>query len=486
MLGLGLGEIATRLADGRGVFGGTVYLGTPQIVPIDDAIRKIDAGRPAVGALWRTSPPPLANRGKPSDRDLAQLKEFGDKAIPTEHSGNVTSYELFKVWNAGLAADVCNHDVLKHLVRWPLRLFDPPGGELNPRFRFPPNATLPTGLVTNQAGWRGKRIESRTPRTIRIVFIGASTIAEAHEIPWSAPELVEEWLNAWARNAKLDVDFQVLNAGREGAMVTDVGVIVRDEVIPLRPDLVVFYEGALEFDWSSLVDGAAGLKALPRPDYEEHAGWVVWLAQRSSLFNRVLSALHGAGVSIGQIGEPAKPDYRIAWPSQLDEANPVLEGAELPLNLTGIMAGLEKIRLELKKNDIEFALSSFSWLVEDGLKLDPVQGRYIWDTNNGVYWPWRYADIRRGVDFENRVYRTYAATHGVDFLDVARLIPQDPSLFADGVHMTESGIRVKGWAFFRELLPVIEKHLKSGAWPRKIEDQAVSSYTPREQRFTCK
>jgi len=77
VLGIGLGEIATRIADGRGVFGGTVYLGTPQIVPIDDAIRKIDAGRPDVGALWRTSPPPLANRGKPSERDLAQLKEFG-------------------------------------------------------------------------------------------------------------------------------------------------------------------------------------------------------------------------------------------------------------------------------------------------------------------------------------------------------------------------------------------------------------------------
>ena len=91
VLGIVLGEIATRIADGRGVFGGTVYLGTPQIVPIDTAIAKIDAGRPAVGPLWRTSPPPLANRGKPSDKDLAQLKEFGDQPIATEHSGNVTS-----------------------------------------------------------------------------------------------------------------------------------------------------------------------------------------------------------------------------------------------------------------------------------------------------------------------------------------------------------------------------------------------------------
>jgi len=167
---------------------------------------------------------------------------------------------------AVLATDACGHPVLKHLTRWPLDFFESPSGDDRPRYRYRPNATLPTGLVTNQIGWRGKPVEDQKSETdtIRIVFVGASTIAEAPALPWSAPELVDDWLNAWAQERGLGVRFEVLNAGREGAFTSDVVAIVRDEVAPLRPDLVVFYEGALTFDWSSVVKNATSLKALPR------------------------------------------------------------------------------------------------------------------------------------------------------------------------------------------------------------------------------
>jgi hypothetical protein len=485
LISLVLAEGVARIADGRGIFGGPLYLGTPQIVPIAEYERAID-DRSDPPALWQRSPPPLPNRHSPEPADLQKYQEFGNRSIPTEHSGGVTQAELFKVWNANILGDVCHDDVLKHLVRWPLKAFDPGNDDTHPRYRYPPNTTWPTGLVTNQLGWRGKPVEDRTDRTIRIIFVGASTTAEAHAIPWSAPELLDEWLNDWAAARRLDVKFQVLNAAREGASTTDVVSIVRDEVLPLKPDLVVFYEGALQFDWSSVVKGAQSLRALPRPRYEDLAGWVVDAARQSSLFTHVLRFLNSTGISAaGQVPEGRKPAYEIAWPAGLSETDPDIWRHDLPLNLPAILKDFGAIRSILAAAGSEFALSSFAWMVDDGMKVDPIAGRYIWGTNNEVYWPWTYHDLRRGVDFENRVYRKFAKEHDLPFLDVARLIPRAQPLFADGVHMTESGVRVKAWAFFHELTGLIEKRLAEKEWPRSVADPAISSYPVRTLQFDC-
>lgn len=481
------GEVFARIVDDRGIFGGRQYFWTPGIVPIDDYIAKIESSRTSVGQLWRESPPPLENRRKLSSEDLQRLREFGARSIDVGPSEQVTEAELFKVWNAKFADDACTHVALKHLTRWPLDYFESKSGDDRPRYRYRPNAVMPigVGMVTNQMGWRGKPIADRTPETVRIVFVGASTIAEGPYIPWSAPELLEEWLNAWALNRGLHVSFQVLNAGRESATTADVVAIVRDEVAPLRPDLVIFYEGALRFDWSSLVKGADELKARSRPEYEANAGWVADVAQQSSLFAHIVTAFNDVGISLGTMGEADKPKYQIVWPEGLDEKDPDLRRDDLPLNVTPTLKDFDRMRAELDKVGAEFALSSFSWLVYEGLKVDSVHGRFIWETNNRMYWPWTYRDIRRGIDFENRVYRKYAKAHDLAFLDVAGLIPPEQLLFADGVHMTPSGVRVKAWAFFRELLPLIERHLASGAWPRHTGNDPLPAYEVKHRTVHC-
>ncbi len=318
VLGLLAAEVVARLADNRGIFGEPKYFGTPQVVPIDKYIATIESGRDSVGRLWTRSPSPLPNKGEPKKEDLERLREFGNKPIDIGPTAQLTTSELFKVWNSKLAADACNHVVLRPLTRWPLDLFDSPSGDVRPTYRYRPNATLPTGLVTNQIGWRGKPIADRTPETVRIVFVGASTIAEAPALPWSAPEFIDDWLNEWARERGLGVRFQVLNAGREGAHTSDVLGAVRDEVAPLRPDLVIFYEGAIAFDWGSSVENATALKELQRPQYEDSAGWIAQAARTSSLFARLLGVLYDAGIPVGQVGEPAKPAIRVACARRTD------------------------------------------------------------------------------------------------------------------------------------------------------------------------
>ena len=187
-----VGEVFARLVDNRAIFDGARYFGPPLDVPIDEYVARIEMTRKSVGEFWRRLPQPLENRRKPNRQDLQRMRDFGDTPVDTEFSGQVTTAELFKVWNSRIVNEACTHDVLKHLTRWPLDYFESPSNDDRPRYRYRPNATLPTGLVTNQIGWRGKPIIERGPETVRIVFVGASTIAETGVVPWSAPEFDRE------------------------------------------------------------------------------------------------------------------------------------------------------------------------------------------------------------------------------------------------------------------------------------------------------
>lgn len=111
-------------------------------------------------------------------------------------------------------------------------------------------------------------------------------------------------------------------------------------------------------------------------------------------------------------------------------------------------------------------LSSFKWLAGEGLTLSPTSHRYIYEQLNIMMWPLRYADIRRVADFQNRVFKAYADSRKILFLDVAGSLPQDPNLFIDAIHMTETGERVKAWVVFQMLAPLVRERILAGRLPR--------------------
>jgi hypothetical protein len=89
-------------------------------------------------------------------------------------------------------------------------VYDPADGQASPPYRFYPDVTLPDWLVTNQIGWRGRPVQvPRGNKTVRIVFVGASTTVDAHHVPFSYPEFFGHWLNQWATSKHLDVRFEV-------------------------------------------------------------------------------------------------------------------------------------------------------------------------------------------------------------------------------------------------------------------------------------
>jgi hypothetical protein len=90
----------------------------------------------------------------------------------------------------------------------------------------------------------------------------------------------------------------------------------------------------------------------------------------------------------------------------------------------------------------------------------------IYEMLNLRFWPYRYADVRRMADFQNRVFARYAAAHELPFLDVAGRFPQASALFLDAIHFNKDGTRLQAWIVFGQLLPLVRERLTSGAWPR--------------------
>ena len=481
-----LAEGATRFIDGLPLF--TDWL--PNTVDRDTASKHVDAipRAPGVARAWFfADPPPLPNRTEPPAAWSRWAREIGDAPQTTDAAYRPA--DAFKAWNTKYLGNPCDSAIFRQ-APGRLYVYDPHDGSPHPRYRYLPNATTPLGLTTNQIGWRGPPIETRhARRLIRIVFVGASTTVNSHYYPYSYPELVGHWLNLWARSRKLDVDFEALNAGREAIDSTDIESIVRNEVLPLGPALVVYYEGHNQFDMA---------RSLKRPlsrelgHFHEAAPessmsrWLRAASHRLALARRLQSALVMADNS-GRGGEWPKPEYELPWPD--DEADPDLSRADLPVNLSVILRDLERMRIVLEKAGAELAVSSFIWMVKDGMVVDPVDHKLLLEWLNITKFPFRYKDIERMVAFENRVFAKYAATRGLPFFDVAALLPQDPDLFTDAIHMTYAGIRLHAWIVLNGLVPLIEQRIAGAAWPRPQQSTAEipSSllFAPRELTFHC-
>jgi hypothetical protein len=268
---------------------------------------------------------------------------------------------------------------------------------------------------------------------------------------------------------------------------------VRSEVLPLRPDLVIYHEGGNQFRPASIVEKVPNVP-VTRPSNAQEPAAVKWLKQAarySALIGRVQAAFAMAGATAGSNSgaEWPKPDYKVIWPQGLDEMNPDLDFANLPVNLNLIQRDLDTIRADLGTVGADMAITSFFWMVKDGMVVDPVRHRFIIEQLNAANWPYRYRDLERLANFQNRLLAKYAAVHGIAFLDLVGNTPFDPDLFIDAVHTSYAGTRIRGWAAFNLLVPLVEKKLADKAWPRPWPagaPTALPTFSPRLTKLDCK
>ena len=483
-------EGVTRLIDGLPLF--TDWL--PNTVDRDVSSKHLDEIPRAAGvsrSWFFSDPPPLPNRREVPPEWVRQVQAINQ--APQTIDTAFRPAELFKAWNSQYANAPCDSPLLRQAPGH-LYLYQSLDGSQFPIYRFLPNVTTPLGLVTNQLGWRGPPVEVRRgDNTVRIVFVGASTTVNSHHYPYSYPEFIGHWLNLWAAAHKINVRFEALNAGRESIRSSDIEAIVRKEILPLRPDLVVYYEGANQFDLKPLLTS----KPVGAPLYQDYvavesapARWLRAASNRLGLARRVQSGL-GSLNTHGQGEEWPRPDHPLVWPQGLDEDNPDLSRPDLPVNLSTILGDFDRMRVALGSVDSELAISSFVWLARDGMVLDPIRHKLLLEYLNVSLFPFRYRDIERLSNFQNRVFEKCASAHGLSFVDVAGLFPKDPDLLTDAVHMGYGGVRLHAWIVFQTLIPLIERRLAQGAWGQPstkppLPESPGLFFTPQEILFNCK
>lgn len=373
------------------------------------------------------------------------------------------SFEMFKLWNSRFVAlQSCTSKVFRDFPGYAF-VFDPPDGSPHPRYRFIPNSTTPLGLVTNPFGWRGGKVDWRkAPRMIRIAFVGASTTVQMHGYPSSYPELIGHWLNLWAKQSNLNVSFDILNLGREGISSPDIAAVVRHEAVPMQPDLVVYYEGSNQFNVGGIVKNSSQQQRTGMETVDNDRRFLTFLGQYSAMARR----LQNIKVTSSPAEETPKPEYEVEWPAKVSEFDPPLESQNLPSNLSVILKDMESIRTDLGRIDSKLVVSSFNWNVHDGMRLDPVRHKSIRDYLDIGMYPFRYREIERVNRFQNRVFKKYAHTNNLPFVEVAEKFPTDPDLFTDPIHETYLGVKLRAWLVLQQIIPIVRKDLADGVLPR--------------------
>ena len=203
--------------------------------------------------------------------------------------------------------------------------------------------------------------------------------------------------------------------------------------------------------------------------------------QRYLLLDRALAGAQ-------RVGEPVKPAYRLVWPREVNESDPDPDSPHLPLDLPQIAKDLDSIHNDLNSAGARLVVCSFKWFASGGAGLSPTRHASIYKHLNTYLWPLRYSDIRRLADFQNRFFRNYAAARGIGFADVASAVPDDPDLFADGIHMTEAGDRLRAWIFFQYFVRLLRPLLDSHQLPRPPASSPLPpplQVTPTEMSAGC-
>jgi hypothetical protein len=426
---------------------------------LDDFVQEFNFG-PEVNPRWIYDLPPTLPKGDIPPGFQEAKDRYG--------------YRANYLWNEHLSNDYFLYSGIFSTPPPQVNQFEAPWGTVAPRYRYPANVTLPTGLVTNQFGWRGPALTFDKPaHTIRIACVGASTTVSGHTFPYSYPELLQHWLNLWAVENDYAVNFEVINAGREGINSTDIAAVVRYEILPMDVDYVIYYEGANQFDPRTVVSYPDEFTFGQPPD-----GLVPNLAKVESSDKSLLDQLSEVSALAARArnlveqfsltgAEPPKPEQTFHLPPGQDELHPNRANLGDALALKRILADLDTIKEDLDDNEVELLIGTFSWFAYDRMVLDPSRHRVLYGYLNRIYWPISYANMRRAADFQNRVFQTWAAENDVPVIDLAGQMPSQPDLFDDAIHNKPLGIQVRAWLNFEALLPRLKQRLAQGELPRK-------------------
>jgi GDSL-like Lipase/Acylhydrolase family len=433
---------------------------------------------------FRQDPPQVA-------RDPREVSPAAAELYETYRIRGVYASQSFYVWNKIFVENrICvkNDYVFGHYgdLAKNLKVFMPQDGKPYPRYRNPANTLTASGLRTNRYGFRGPELApQKGSNIVRIAFLGASTTIAMHSFPFSYPEHFGYWLNLWLKANNYPLQVEVINAGREGIGSSDIAAIVEQEVLPLAPDYVIYYEGANDlYVGPDLFDSGGRFASYPSQELLPRE-WVQF-----SLVAKVIDDFYRVRI-VPILAEWRRSPSKLIFPDAVNEADPDIDRNDLPGSLSSILDNLRHMSAISKGSNARFLMSSFVWLdgSEPEIMSDKTRHVEILSQVNRAFWPLSQTDTRRLVDFQNRVFQRFAASKKLDFMDIAGSFPRDPDLFTDGIHFTTEGVRMQAWVALAQFLPYFSRDLERGFVPNTqlpiIKLDAVSSTTGESYSANC-
>jgi len=277
-------------------------------------------------------------------------------------------------------------------------------------------------VKVNSLGFRGEEFTQQKPvGTVRIVCLGASTTfctGSSNATTW--PQLLEEQIRKKHPNGS----WQVINAGVPGHTMSAILKNLKHRVLPLDPDLVIFYEAQnqLAVDTAQLARDRGVIAA----DERNISPTVAFLSHYSLLFNlghknlRIMAARNDSNQAKLN-GLP--PDLNKKYVESLAEIHSVLKGRGVPLVTSPFLV---KFRRDQERS-VQIANADIAFF----------------------YMPWMSIDdLLDGVDAYNKGLVDYAKANGLPVVEETTSIPADGKHFVDCIHFADAGNVIMANRFF--------------------------------------
>jgi lysophospholipase L1-like esterase len=282
-------------------------------------------------------------------------------------------------------------------------------------------------IKINSLGFRGDEFTKTKPAgTVRIACLGASTTfcAEVSHNHKTWPHRLQEKL----AEAYPGVTFEVINTAIGGYTAAENVKNLTHRVLPLDPDLAIYYEGNNEItkDTRQLaLDRGLIASANPR-------SFTNTVASYSLLFDLTYKNLT---ILAGRRKAAA------AAAATIDRVPP-----DLPQHFIGL---LDEMRGKLAAKNVPLVLSTFI------VKFRRNQPRDVQLANADVefyYMPWMSIDgLLDAMDTYNKAILDYAATNRLPVVDDREAVPPDAEHFSDCMHFVDKGAEAMADRFFRYL-----------------------------------
>ncbi len=312
-------------------------------------------------------------------------------------------------------------------VRDPMLEYDPQADLLVPKPGYEVKGAR-LDIKINSLGFRGDEFERRKPpHTGRFAAIGASTTfcAEVSDNHKTWPHRLQEKLAA----AYPGVRFEVINTAVGGYTAAENLRNLTHRVLPLDPDLAIYYEGNNEItkDTRQL----ALDRGLIAPENPQSLARTI--SNYSLLFDLTYKNL---AIVAGRRKAAAATRTIDSVPS------------DLPNHFIG---QIDEMRHALAARDVPLVLSTFI------VKFRRNQPRETQIANADVefyYMPWMSIEgMLDAMDIYNQAILDYAARNGLPVVDDREAVPPDAEHFSDAMHVVDKGAEAMANRFLNYLRP---------------------------------